>query len=228
MLLRASIAIITFCAILVGGVFIGQTRMRPYAYIARLEQLVIGHNPSLNTSWELLDTIYQSRPRQKIVVIGDSHVQFGDWPRLLGRPDVDNLGIGGERSNQLQERIKHYDFSCSTVVILIGTNDIGNMTAAESDASIKNIIGYAKQSAKHVIVVAPPPTSNASFNLKVALLRDQDRAACTGTCSFLDMTTVLSDGDVVRPDLSADGVHFKESGYEIIAKGVSDALEIFG
>lgn len=206
------------------GVVVGQTRIFPYQYVVRLQQNIIGHNIALNTSYETLDTIYKSRANDRIALIGDSHVQYGDWSKLLHRNDVANLGIGGERSSQLRNRLGGYDMASLVIVISIGTNDIDNMSIAESDANTRIVLAEAQKKAKHVILLAPPPTSTASVNAAIRLLRDQQRLACGSGCFYLDQTEALSNNGLVRPELSADGIHLKDAGYQIIATALRNEI----
>lgn len=206
------------------GIVVGQTRIFPYQYVVRLQQKVIGHNIAVNTPYATLDTIYKSRISDSITLIGDSHVQYGDWSRLLHRNDIANLGIGGERSSQLRNRLDGYDIASSVIVISIGTNDIDNMSIAESDTNTRAVLAEAQKRAKHVILLAPPPTSTASVNATIRLLRDQQRLACGSGCFYLDLTDALSDNGIVRPELSADGIHLKDAGYQIIATALRDEI----
>lgn len=224
MLVRILLASALCVTALIGGVAIGQTRILPYQYIVQLQQELLGYNISVNTSYDVLDTIYTSRPKDKITLIGDSHVQYGDWQRLLQRADVANLGIGGERSSQLRERLHRYDLTASVIVISIGTNDIGNMRLEDSDANTRAIIAEAAKKAQHVILLAPPPSLDMRFNARVKVLREQQRRACSETCFYLDLTEPLSTAGLLRPDFSADGVHLKDAGYQIIATALRSEI----
>ncbi|TCR04968.1 lysophospholipase L1-like esterase [Neorhizobium sp. JUb45] len=206
------------------GIMVGQTRIFPYQYAVRLQQNIIGHNIAVNTSYDTLDTIYKSRISDNITLIGDSHVQYGDWSKLLHRNDVTNLGIGGERSSQLRNRLGRYDIAPSVIVISIGTNDIDNMSLAESDANTRVVLAEAQKRAKHVIFLAPPPTSTPSINANIRLLREQQRLACGSGCFYLDLTDALSTNGLVRAELSADGIHLKDAGYQIIATALRDEI----
>lgn len=146
-----------------------------------------------------------------ITFIGDSHVEFGQWSELLGRP-VCNRGIRGEITEALSRRLDHV--TGDTCYILIGINDILNHIPLDKiTANYGVVINSLKPKVLYTIQV--PKVSNSlpdysRINRRVDELN-----------TWLKGNSRLISFDITEADLLPDGVHLKSSGYTHIANGIS-------
>ena len=167
---------------------------------------------------------------KRILFLGDSLVEYGDWRRLLPEFSVINRGISGETLAELSVRIADElgaHPGAEALVLQSGTNDLWNGNPAypaiyrtllprlrlllESDAVPVILCGLAPVS------LAPPDT--------IAAINDELReiAAGVANCRFLDMREIFAaatDG----PLFESDGVHFTDKGYAAWAGALAGCL----
>lgn len=201
-------------------------RLKPFNQISNLIYKVDPYDPRSNTSWIVLADIYRDRgATDGVALFGDSNVEYGDWPRLLGRTDIMNHGIAGDTTRGLLLRLREGEPAGRRNVLLIGVNDMrSGISSAESIANIEKIV--ALLGPQKTVVVSTIMTGYAERNGPVVAIADSERALCRRVgCRFVDANAVLTKGGALKPALTMDKVHLKWVGYRTLAPLIQTALE---
>lgn len=133
-------------------------------------------------------TLQPNRP--VIVMLGDSHTQIANWPKLTGCDAIANFGVGGNTSEQMLARVPSVVAAAPRAVFVMADDDVADSVDTQANvAKIKSVLGAA---GIDVFVQSPPVHASGP----------------------------LSNGvhpDVVIPfdvsDLLPDGIHLRRSGY---------------
>ena len=177
--------------------------------------------------------------QRRIVFMGDSITQ--SWaiadPNLFSDGIV-NRGISGQTTPQMLVRFQAdvVALQPAAVHIMAGTNDVAGNSGPNSiedyQNNIKAMVTLAKAAGIRVILGAIPPTSGFTWKPEVepapriaelnAWLR---QFAKTEKLAFIDYHTALAaPGGALRPELTYDGVHPNDAGYDAMASLVRPAL----
>jgi lysophospholipase L1-like esterase len=179
---------------------------------------------------------------QRVVFMGDSITDF--WGRRAGKffpgkPYL-NRGISGQTTPQMLIRF-HPDVIAlrpKAVVILAGTNDIAGNTGPSTLEMIEdNLAGMtelAQANGIKVILGAVMPTcdyirnqSDRRPNSKIIELNQWMKAyAAQHHATYLDyFTPMLDDRGALRKELTDDGLHPNDAGYELILPVAQKAID---
>lgn len=165
--------------------------------------------------------------------VGDPKGQ-GWVTRVVGRtahPDLEltayNLGVRGQSSGDLLARWhtecppRWKDRGERRLVVSIGANDIAaGVTLARHRLNLANILDEAAANGVSAFVVSPPPSSDETFNEKLAVLVEAQADVCARrSVPFVDCFRPLLGHDQWRSELAAsrDGHHPGQAGYGLIA-----------
>ena len=170
------------------------------------------------------------KKHQKILMLGDSLVAYGDWRKLLPDFSVINRGIPGETlmelSVRLADEIGAYP-GAEALVLQSGTNDLWNGNPAYP-AIYRTLLPRLRllleDAAVPVILCGLAPVSLAPPDALAAINAElREIAESNENCRFLDMHALFStakDG----PLFESDGVHFTDAGYALWAGALERAL----
>ncbi len=182
---------------------------------------------------------------KRVVFFGDSITDF--WGRRYGKffpgkPYV-NRGISGQVTPQLLLRFRQdvIDLKPAAVVILGGTNDIGgSLGPVDGEATrgnIESMVELAK--AHHIAVVlssltpvcdAISPQTDKRPNEKLKAMNEwlKQYAAQNGVVYLDYWTAMVDEQGVLRKELTWDGLHPNDAGYEVMGplaeKAIASAL----
>jgi lysophospholipase L1-like esterase len=183
-----------------------------------------------------------AKDEQRVVFMGDSITDGWDDPKyggfFPGKPYVDR-GISGQTTPQMLIRF-HPDVIAlhpQVVLILAGTNDIaGNTGPMTLDAIENNLIAMAELSRANkirVVLSSLLPISDYEKTKdgkpiirsaqrppeQIKALNDWMRkyAAETGAIYLDYFTAMIDDKGFLREELSEDGLHPNQKGYDIMA-----------
>lgn len=160
--------------------------------------------------------------QHNVVFFGDSHMQLGNWQKLLQRCDVANLGIGGQTSAEILERIEqvfhHWPQVC---YIEAGANDIyHNISYA---TYISNIIEIWQQLKKEgitpvqfpILHVAKWYSSVDNMNVKINRYnKGLDSIAKEYKIEVMNINSTLPPDGILKTEYAQpDGIHLNEDGY---------------
>ncbi len=162
-------------------------------------------------------------PPGKVVLLGDSITDQGEWHELLPSIDVINRGVGGENTRQVLARVDTVINAPAAVSLLVGTNDL---TAGTPPGVVGEAIGKIL---RRIEQLAPgsPVILNAVFPRAPRFAREirmtnralRSFARTMPSVVFLDLWSELADDDsALRPELTYDGLHLNGAGYQLWAE----------
>jgi lysophospholipase L1-like esterase len=177
----------------------------------------------------------------RVVFLGDSITDF--WGRRYGKffpgkPYI-NRGISGQVTPQLLLRFRQDVIALEprVVVILAGTNDIGgSLGPIDSEATRNNIMSMVDLARAHRIAVVlssltpvcdyiSPQTDKRPME-KLKTMNDWLKAyAAQNGIVYLDYwTAMLDEHGMLRQDLTWDGLHPNDAGYEVMGPLAEKAI----
>ena len=171
-----------------------------------------------------------------IVFLGNSITQGGkDWSERLDYPNVRNRGIGGDVTDGVLARIDEINyFKPKAVFLLIGINDLWNNDSpdipstdyiANNIVKIANVISTKTPKTKiYVQTVLPIEKEKFKNNiLKVnQLIKTKEEE---NKYKIIDLYSVfVNDDGLIKDDLSTDGIHLNEKGYETWVKFIKPII----
>ena len=180
----------------------------------------------------------------RVVFMGDSITDA--WGRTYavgkffpGKPYV-NRGISGQTTPQMLIRFRPDVIALKpkAVLILAGTNDIagntGPMTLEEIEGNLTSMAELAKASGIQVILASVMPTcdyyhkqTDRRPNEKIVELNTwMEGYAKQNGFVYLDyFTALLDDQKVFKKELTYDGLHPNDAGYEVMAPLAQKAID---
>ena len=165
------------------------------------------------------------------------------WESAWGQYDPANFGIGGDRTEYIIWRIEEHELSNispAVVVLLAGTNNTADNSAAEITAAMRKTVSliHEKLPDTKVLLMAifprgPRVQGNGvvdpwelrmsrirEINADLARMDDGDRIR------FFDLGPTLQNDDGSLPDeLMPDQLHLSRAGYEVWIEQMSPLLE---
>ncbi len=171
-----------------------------------------------------------------IVFIGNSITEKGrDWTKKTGIPNIYNRGIAGDVTDGVLKRLDEIVyFKPKAVFILIGINDLFNKHYKEGDGRFKydKIVPSANYVGKNILKIAKYikhkspktkvyvrtvlPTNKDYINTDVVLVNHVIKVnEVKGFYTVVDLYKQFADsnGRMIK-ELTVDGVHLSEKGYE--------------
>ena len=173
---------------------------------------------------------------RSVLFIGDSLVAGWDVEYSFSYLNTINRGIYGAKINDINTDILQSLAVKSTVVMLIGTNDITKYKDTVLPADFySNCISTYKQKiqnlhASKVIVLSVLPrrdTGAAILNRQIIELNRQlsEMTKTLPNCVFLDVYSFLTDKTgLLDTNYSVDGVHINIYGYQLLSAKLSAVL----
>lgn len=182
---------------------------------------------------------------ERIVFMGDSITDA--WGRQIGKffpgkPYV-NRGISGQTTPQMLIRFRPDVIALKprAVVILAGTNDIAGNTGPETlediEGNLTSMVQLSQVNGIHVVLASVMPVcdyinpqTNRRPPEKILALNAWIRNYCaTHGVIYLDYYSAMVDKNgMLRKELTYDGLHPNEAGYEVMAplaqKAIASAL----
>jgi lysophospholipase L1-like esterase len=177
----------------------------------------------------------------RVVFMGDSITDF--WGRAHGKffpgqPHV-NRGISGQTTPQMLIRFRPdvIDLKPSAVVILAGTNDISGNTGPETLEQIEGNLASMAQLAQAnnirvVLASITPvcdyikPQTDRRPPAQIVAVNTWMKAYCAKNgFVYLDYYSAMLDDDkMLKKELSYDGLHPNDAGYEVMSPLASEAI----
>ena len=168
--------------------------------------------------------------KKRIILIGDSLIEWFDWAARFPEHEVINLGISGETVEWMLDRLTHVTQSypdADKVFILTGINNV-----AMEDSGIIKPYRQALREFKeaypdadlYIISLLPArlpwinPTTIETLNEKLIGLATENGA------SYIDVHSVFRSHDL-RELLTEDGIHISEAGYAVFSAEVARYLK---
>jgi lysophospholipase L1-like esterase len=157
---------------------------------------------------------------EKLVFVGDSITAGGDWSAWFPDDDVVELGLDGDTTTTLAERLDEVIATQpDSVVLLIGTNDFGTRRTVEQVVrGVESIMVTMRRElpgTRLLLQSIMPRGADLAPRIKDAN-RHLRQFSSTVRAQYLDLWPALADesGDVIRPEFSDDQLHLTPAGYE--------------
>ena len=165
----------------------------------------------------------------KVIFLGNSITEMGDWKKATGDTTVINRGIGGDITYGILKRLKDItDRQPSKVFLLIGINDIGkdipDALIADNDLKIVREI-HSKSPKTQIYVESVLPVNSTMPNFPqhydkeehvVALNKLLQANAAAGGYTYVDIFHLFVDADGrLQSQLTYEGLHVKPPAYVI-------------
>lgn len=155
---------------------------------------------------------------ERLLFLGDSITAAGDWASWFPDDEVINLGVDGDTTADVQARLDAViEADPDSIVLLIGTNDFSARRSVEQVVrNIETILVDLRRRLPGVRLLLQSITPRGSdYTDRVQdTNRHLRQFAATVRAQYLDLWPALSDGEMINPDYSDDGVHLNAAGYE--------------
>jgi len=156
---------------------------------------------------------------QKTVFLGDSLTAEGRWAEWFPDGDVVNLGVGGDTTDHVLERLQDViDLEPSTVVLMVGTNDLAWKRSVEQivrgTESILWRLHHELPDARLVMQSVLPRAEEYADRVKEINIHLRQFAP-TVKAEWVDLWPAFADdGGELRGEFSEDKLHLNEQGYQ--------------
>jgi lysophospholipase L1-like esterase len=161
-----------------------------------------------------------------IVLLGDSHIENGDWASLLAGRSVLNRGIGWDTTEDVLGRLDEVIARKPRIVLIqIGIVDL--RYGRDPASVVRNIRGIAARLREagirtHVHSVLPVAAPlRETTNTRVRTVNDALRA----DPGFVDLHPILVAEGALQPAMTSDGVHLSGPAYVLWAQRLAGVLE---
>ena len=167
---------------------------------------------------------------QRVLFLGDSLTQDGDWEAWFPEFDVVNQGVGGDTTDDLLARLDQVVAARpDSVLLLIGTNDLGTRQTVEHLVrNIQSILVDLRRDlpgTRLLLQSILPRAREFADQLQEANIHLRQFSA-TVRAQYLDLWPVFAreDGEI-EPAYSDDRLHLNAAGYEAWLSELRPALE---
>lgn len=163
---------------------------------------------------------FEARPVEpgRIAFVGDSITEGGDWASLFPGLETVNFGIGWDQTSGLLNRLDQIRRAePSHVVLMIGTNDIGNgQPVAEAAANTHEAIRrFTEFVAPENILLQSLPPRGPELNAEVLELNARlERIAAEEGVDWLNLYDPFVVEDRLDPAVTEDSLHLTAAGYD--------------
>ena len=161
-----------------------------------------------------------------IVFLGNSITSGGkDWSKRLKHPNIRNRGIGGDVTDGVLARIDEITyFKPKAVFLLIGINDLWNNNSPNNPSAeyiANNIIQIAQ------VINAETPKTKIYVQTVLPIEKEQYKTSILkvneiikanekeNLYQIVDLYSIfVNENGLIRKELSTDGIHLNEMGYD--------------
>ena len=167
------------------------------------------------TQFEML----KDKSDAKIVMLGDSITDEGEWSELWGKV-VQNRGISGDTTSGVLDRLYTISPSIEEVYIMIGVNDIMRGAKAQDVyLNYEKIVQFFQKKGIKVNIQSTlyiGESRKKDFNIEVEKLNDKLKLfAKQNNIRFIDLNQILSSNKVLKADFTKDDLHLNGDAYKL-------------
>ena len=203
-----------------------QNHMRRVARAADAPPLDVRLHASRQSQFALLNS------NERIVLVGDSRIDEGEWDELLGRDDVANRGISGDTTAGLLARFAEtFPRPVGVCVLQIGINDLMQGKPVEQiERNFAQIVQKLEDGKLAGTIVLTPVLltgeKSAELNSRVAELNGRlTRLADERAIKWLDLNATLAPRGHLEAKFTNDGTHLTGEGYQLFATALKPLLD---
>ncbi|QEZ88344.1 sialate O-acetylesterase-like protein [Aliarcobacter cibarius] len=155
----------------------------------------------------------------KIVMLGDSITDEGEWSELWGKV-VQNRGISGDTTSGVLDRLYTISPSIEEVYIMIGVNDIMRGAKAQDVyLNYEKIVQFFQKKGIKVNIQSTlyiGESRKKDFNVEVEKLNEKLKLfAKQNNIRFIDLNQILSSNKVLKADFTKDDLHLNGDAYKL-------------
>ncbi len=199
------------------------------------EQIVKTKNNNLHeVSWE------DNRPL--ILMLGDSHVEMGNWYDLFhGRFAIRNAGLSQSKIKDVTTVAKGITTDRPDMAVLLcGVNDLGGGAtvedAFEDYQKLLDQVGTVIPKDRLIVISIMPVTrirlgdGSQDLNTKICATNTSLKNYCEqANIMFVDILADVSKDNMLREELTWDGLHLNQKGYQRLADSIKiPLLSLYG
>ena len=167
------------------------------------------------TQFEML----KDKSDAKIVMLGDSITDEGEWSELWGKV-VQNRGISGDTTSGVLDRLYTISPSIEEVYIMIGVNDIMRGAKAQDVyLNYEKIVQFFQKKGIKVNIQSTlyiGESRKKDFNAEVEKLNEKLKLfAKQNNIRFIDLNQILSPNKVLKADFTKDDLHLNADAYKL-------------
>jgi len=195
--------------------------------------LMFFNNLHLKKIIKVLDSKMETKEvvkKDKIIFLGDSITHRYDLKKYYDNKNIINQGIEGNTTEDVLERLQTgvYDYNVKKVILLIGTNDIGDQE--DPIENIKLIINKIKShdNSIEIIVESIYPINNTkNSKIKKDVVGTRNNEKIKEICKEKNITYVnvydeLTDKNGnLKLEYTVEGLHISDEGYKKITNVLS-------
>jgi lysophospholipase L1-like esterase len=171
----------------------------------------------------------------KLLMLGDSLVEWGDWEKHLPGVIVVNRGIAGEMTEELSARLVDEIEDCpnpDAVLVQSGTNNLlfGYMFFPAIFTTMMQRLRLSYPHTPLIICSLTPMPIVAAQDIEQINRELEQVSAAVENCFFLDLVAPFNEQclPITHPGFLADQVHLSTRGYQVWAKTIRRCLhELF-
>ena len=194
------------------------------AGIMMLEAWTIQDDPYYKHKKSQFEMLAQN-DKYKIVMLGDSITDEGEWAELLDSRLVQNRGISGDTTDGVLQRLDSINKSAEKVFIMIGVNDImRGKSVDEIFFNYQKIIQILKEKKIKVYIQSTlfiGEKRAENFNIKVETLNIKlKQFASDNNLIFIDLNKILSSNKMLKHEFTSDDLHINGSAYKLWAQEI--------
>ncbi len=161
--------------------------------------------------------------RPSTVFLGDSLTEQGKWAERFPELGVVNLGVSGDTTEQVLERLHDVIATApSTVVVMVGTNDLAWRRSVEQIVrNVESILWRLRHELPdaRVLVQSVLPRDRELADRVRDINIHVRQYSPTVKAEWVDLWPVFAEPDgEIRADYSDDRLHLNEAGYEAWAE----------
>ncbi|NHN31450.1 GDSL-type esterase/lipase family protein [Paenibacillus agricola] len=185
------------------------------------------------TSYSHRKSLFELLPvhENSIVFLGDSLTEYNEWHEEFGKEWILNRGISGDTTSGILKRLDHIiDIKASKIFLMVGINDLGNGKSVGSitDNNEKIVKKILKESPGTELYLESCLPINA--DLYGNRLNNQDvkkvnsnlqTIAMKYNLTYIDLYSVMLDGDSLNKNYTKDGLHLNGEGYSTWKKALA-------
>jgi len=167
----------------------------------------------------------------KLLMLGDSLVEWGNWPKHLPDVAVINRGIAGEMTEELSARLMDEIEDCpdpDAVLIQSGTNNLlmGYMFFPAIFTTMMQRLRLCYPKTPLILCSLMPMPIVPTQDIEQVNRELAQVAAHTENCVFLDLVGPFNEQclPITHPGFLADQVHLSTRGYQVWAGAIDRCL----
>jgi lysophospholipase L1-like esterase len=168
----------------------------------------------------------------KLLMLGDSLVEWGDWEKHLPGVAIINRGIAGEMTEELSARLMDEIEECphpDAVLVQSGTNNLlmGYMFFPAIFTTMMQRLRICYPHIPLILCSLTPMPIVATQDIEQVNRELTQVAANTENCFFLDLVGPFHEQclPITQPGFLADQVHLSTRGYQVWAGAISRCLQ---